>query len=93
MFIFYTLLTDDWNAAAGGNATGTTVLALPKNTIENYIITIPDNESLAIFDNIATSIQEKRELIMLENIKLEELRDTLLPKLMNGEIDLDNIEV
>lgn len=93
MFIFYTLLTDDWNAAAGGNATGTTVLALPKNTIENYIITIPDNESLAIFDNIATSIQEKRELIMLENIKLEELRDTLLPKLMNGEIDLDNIEI
>ena len=93
MFIFYTLLTDDWNAAAGGNATGTTVLALPKNTIENYIITIPDNESLAIFDNIATSIQEKRELIILENIKLEELRDTLLPKLMNGEIDLDNIEI
>lgn len=93
MFIFYTLLTDDWNAAAGGNATGTTVLALPKNTIENYTITIPDNESLAIFDNIATSIQEKRELIMLENIKLEELIDTLLPKLMNGEIDLDNIEI
>ena len=28
-----------------------------------------------------------------ENIKLSELRDTLLPKLMNGEIDLDNIEI
>ena len=24
---------------------------------------------------------------------LEQLRDTLLPKLMNGEIDLDNIEI
>ena len=30
---------------------------------------------------------------MLQNIKLEQLRDTLLPKLMNGEIDLDSIEV
>lgn len=28
-----------------------------------------------------------------ENYKLSQLRDTLLPKLMNGEIDLDNIEV
>lgn len=28
-----------------------------------------------------------------ENYNLEQLRDTLLPKLMNGEIDLDNIEI
>ena len=28
-----------------------------------------------------------------ENIKLSQLRNTLLPKLMNGEIDLDNIEI
>ena len=30
---------------------------------------------------------------MEENRKLEQLRDTLLPKLMNGEIDLDKIEI
>ena len=93
MYIFYTLLTDEWNAIAGGSATGTTVLALPKETIENYVITIPDNESLKLFDNIAENIQSKRSQILLENIKLEQLRDTLLPKLMNGEIDLDNIEI
>lgn len=93
MYIFYTLLTDEWNAIAGGSATGTTVLALPKETIENYVIVIPDSESLQLFDNIAENIQSKRNQIMLENIKLEQLRDTLLPKLMNGEIDLDNIEI
>lgn len=93
MYIFYTLLTDEWNAIAGGSATGTTVLALPKETIENYVITIPDNESLKLFDNIAENIQSKRSQILLENMKLEQLRDTLLPKLMNGEIDLDNIEI
>lgn len=93
MYIFYTLLTDEWNAIAGGNATGTTVLALPKETIENYVIKIPDNEILQLFDNIAESIQSKKNQILLENIKLEQLRDTLLPKLMNGEIDLDNIEI
>mgnify|MGYP000183344107 CR=1 FL=1 len=93
MYIFYTLLTDEWNALAGGSATGTTVLALPKETIENYVITVPDDESLKLFDNIAENIQSKRNQILLENIKLEQLRDTLLPKLMNGEIDLDNIEI
>ena len=30
---------------------------------------------------------------MLENLKLEQLRDMLLPKLMIGEIDLNNIEI
>ena len=60
MYIFYTLLTDEWNAKAGCSATGTTVLALPKETIENYIITIPDNESLKLFDNIAENIQSKK---------------------------------
>ena len=27
------------------------------------------------------------------NEELSQLRDTLLPKLMNGEIDLDNVEI
>ena len=93
MFIFHLLLTEQWNGIAGGSATGTTVLALPKETIENYNITIPDKESLNLFNNIAINIQEKREQIILENIKLEQLRDTLLPKLMNHEINLDNIEI
>ena len=31
--------------------------------------------------------------ITKENEQLEQLRDTLLPKLMNGEIDLDKIEI
>ena len=33
------------------------------------------------------------QYIVDENKKLEQLRDTLLPKLMNGEIDLDKMEI
>lgn len=32
-------------------------------------------------------------LNMEENAQLTQLRDTLLPKLMNGEIDVDKVEV
>ena len=93
MFVFYTLLRKEFRAVAGGSATGTTVLALPKDVIENYEIEIPDKSTLEVFSNIAETIYKKRENIMQQNIKLEQLRDTLLPKLMNGEIDLDSIEV
>ena len=45
------------------------------------------------FSNLVSSnikmIQENEK----SNEELSELRDTLLPKLMNGEIDLDNIEI
>lgn len=41
-----------------------------------------------VSDNIKI-IQENEK----SNEQLEKLRDTLLPKLMNGEIDLDNIEI
>ena len=41
----------------------------------------------------AESIMKKIQNIKFENYNLEQLRDTLLPKLMNGEIDLDNIEI
>ena len=37
---------------------------------------------------------ENKYFSNLEEIsKLENLRDTLLPKLMNAEVDLDNIEI
>lgn len=41
----------------------------------------------------AESIMKKIQNNKVENYNLEQLRDILLPKLMNGEIDLDNIEI
>ena len=93
MYIFYSLLSNKYNNIVAGSATGTTVLALPKEVISNYDILIPNRETLEQFEEIASTIQKRREQIILENIQLEKLRDTLLPKLMNGEIDLDKIEI
>jgi type I restriction enzyme S subunit len=38
-------------------------------------------------------LRKRQKEIIEENNTLSQLRDTLLPKLMNGEIDLDNIEI
>ena len=58
------------------------------------IIKMPnDKEEIYKFENIAKANTLKMRNLMMENRYLERLRDTLLPKLMNGEIDLDNIEI
>ena len=93
LFVFYSLLKPKFRNLAGGSATGTTVLALPKEVIEDYEIVIPDEETLNNFTELAEKIQRRRENIILENINLDQLRDTLLSKLMNGDIDLENMKI
>ena len=56
-------------------------------------VLIPDEKSLNEFYKNVTPIYEKIFVLNNEIEYLEQLRDTLLPKLMNGEIDLDNIEI
>lgn len=56
-------------------------------------VLIPDKDSLEEFYKNVTPMYEEMFILNNEIEKLEELRDSLLPKLMNGEIDLDNIEI
>ena len=56
-------------------------------------IVIPDKETLENYNEKVSSMFEKIRENEFENKKLEQLRDTLLPELMNGEIDLDNIKI
>ena len=58
------------------------------NKIEFVIGTGSKNRE---YENIFTNIMNKYKNIIEENKRLEQLRDILLPKLMNGEINLDKI--
>ncbi len=90
-YIFYNLLSERYNHMVSGHATGTTVLAISKESISNYQITIPPKELLLQFEEIAENIEKIKENNLLEIEKLTKLRDTLLPKLMSGEIDVSKI--
>ena len=61
--------------------------------LKSIEINICDKEEILKFETSVKPIMEKIALNSLENKKLAKLRDTLLPKLMNGEIDLDDIEI
>lgn len=72
---------------------GTTVLHLNKNCFKEYTIKLPNYNTIKDLSKVFEGNYKKISQIIDENRKLEQLRDTLLPKLMNGEIDLDNIEI
>lgn len=72
---------------------GTTQQQLTVPMVKNIIIKVYDYEKIKKFTDFSSKTNMKIESNRIENMKLSLLRDTLLPKLMNGEICLDNIEI
>lgn len=64
-----------------------------KNDVEAHKLVIPNDYLINDFDLKVSPLLKKISSNCFENKSLSQLRDTLLPKLMNGEIDLDNIEI
>ena len=62
-------------------------------TISQFQLPKFDKQSLLKFKETVTPVFLKMRLNSIENIRLAELRDALLPKLMSGEIDVSAIRV
>ena len=74
-------------------ATGSVILGLSKDDINNLEVYKPTLEEIEKFHKLEQPILNRIIEIKKQNKTLEQIRDTLLPKLMNGEIDLDKIEI
>ena len=71
----------------------TTVIHIGKKDFDAFEIVLPDEATLDSFDSITAPMVEKIVNNSLENKRLAVLRDTLLPKLMSGELDVSNIDL
>ena len=74
-------------------STSSIATAVNSKIIKSIKIGIPSNEQLNKFNKLTSGMFNMIKNYELENIRLSQLRDTLLPKLMSGEIDLENIEI
>ena len=74
-------------------ATGSVILGLSKDDINNLEVYKPTLEEIEKFHKLEQPILNRIIEIKKQNKTLEQIRDTLLPKLMNGEIDLGKIEI
>lgn len=73
--------------------TGTTQQQLTVPNFKGTEILVPTSEIMSKFTDIVTPFYDKILDNKVEIKKLCSLRDTLLPKLMSGEIDLSNIDI
>lgn len=71
---------------------GTTVIHLGKGDLDFIETVIPDKESLLKFKDLTTPIEEKIINNQQEIQFLTKTRDTLLPKLMSGQVRVNNIK-
>ena len=70
---------------------GSTIINLNKSQFSKIQVIIPVISTMADFDKIVSPIFENILQNQKENLSLASLRDTLLPKLMSGELDVSNI--
>ena len=73
--------------------TGTTQQQLTVPDFQKTEILVPSQKIVTLFTATVEPIFEKIWANQNENEKLSSLRDTLLPKLMSGELDVSNIEL
>lgn len=73
--------------------TGTTQQQLTVPDFRKTEILVPSQEIVTLFTDTVEPIFEKIWANQNENEKLSSLRDTLLPKLMSGELDVSNIDL
>ena len=92
-FLYLLLLSKNMQSYAVSKASGSVQKGIRMADLKLYRLNVPDKEWMSEFTNNISSIINKIYENFDENKRLLELRDTLLPKLMNGEIDLDNIEI
>lgn len=72
---------------------GSTQPLITQGDMNKEPVLIPDAETLNRFETIVGALMTSYDYNNNENMRLEEMRDSLLPKLMSGEIDVDNVEI
>ena len=90
-FLYRMMRTREFKEHCLGYSNGSTVLHLSKQAIPSYEFFLPPKEKIQFFTaNVKAMLGKKFKNI--EQIQtLEKLRDTLLPKLMSGEIRINNV--
>ena len=71
---------------------GSTQPLITQTDIKNQIILIPPYSVLSDFEKYASTLMKAKENNQRSSRRLAELRDTLLPKLMSGELKVNEIE-
>jgi len=74
-------------------ASGSTFKEVSGSVMKSVEAVIPDGDTIAKFNAFCRPVFEMQEKLEQENRKLAAMRDSLLPRLMSGEIDVSDISI
>jgi type I restriction enzyme, S subunit len=85
-YVYFTLLQPEFREVAEGFATGTTVLALPRDGLLDLAVVLPPESLLLAFERQVDPLLAAADQCHHESRTLAAIRDTLLPRLISGEL-------
>jgi len=92
-YFIYLLMQTLYDTINKLGQSGSTIVNLNKTQFGKIQVTIPTVSVMINFDEIMFPIFEKILQNQKENLSLVLLRDSLLPKLMSGELDVSEIDI
>lgn len=75
------------------NGEGTVFGSINRNSLNDMPILIPSDDILDEFERIVAPMDLTIRNNYAENCRLQDIRDTLLPRLMSGELDVSDIDL
>lgn len=92
-YLFSTLYDDSFFDFMVAGAKGTKMPRGDKQQIMTYPVVLPSEKDLSEFNSVATPILTQIYSNRTESERLSAIRDTFLPKLILGEIDVSSIQL
>ena len=91
-FLLFLLNSPRMHDLVSGYANGTTVNMLPLDGVQRPPVAVPPRALVETFDVVASCSEHRREQTVRESRTLTDLRNTLLPKLVSGELRVNALE-
>lgn len=91
-FLYGLFKTDAFQSHTLAHTSGTTVLHLAKDGVGSYLLATPPAQVVARFESVAMTISDRMQVNADKIRTLVTLRDTLLPRLISGQLRLPKAE-
>ena len=91
-FLYEMLLTDAFHGHVRGYTNGSTVLHLGKNGLPSFEFCLPTERVMRAFEQLAAPLFQESTNNHVESDTLAAIRDALLPRLLSGELGVEDLE-
>ncbi|MGB8217921.1 MAG: restriction endonuclease subunit S [Candidatus Methanoperedens sp.] len=92
-FLHGLLRFSDFSQEVRQHANGVNVLHLNPSQIQEFKFVLPSTDLRNYYAELCANAYQECDVLHAKNANLRRTRDLLLPKLISGEVDVENIEV